>query len=78
VLGLFSVHNWTLLDLFQSRSSLEAEGIALRQQLIVLRRNPPKRPALKMFDHLIFMLLYRLAPSVLGAMTIVQPETIVP
>ena len=68
---------WILLDLFRSRGSLEAEVIALRQQLNVLRRSAPKRPALKTFDRLIFVWLYRLAPSVLDAMTIVRPDTIV-
>src|SRR3954467_8361820 len=66
-----------LFDLLRSRSSLEAEIVVLRQQLNVLRRSAPKRPALSRFDRLIFILLYRLAPSVLDAVTIVRPETIV-
>jgi hypothetical protein len=45
--------------------------------LNVLRRSAPERPALKAFDRLIFILLYRLAPTVLEAVTIVRPETIV-
>jgi transposase InsO family protein len=45
--------------------------------LNVLRRGAPKRPALKAFDRVIFVLLYRLAPTVLDAVTIVRPETIV-
>src|SRR3954469_5635676 len=65
------------LDLLRSRSSLEAEIVVLRQQLNVLRRSAPKRPALSRFDRLIFILLYRLAPSGLDAVTIVRPETIV-
>jgi transposase InsO family protein len=77
VLDLLDLLKWTLLDLFRSRRSLEAEVIALRQQLIVLRRSAPKRPALSMFDRFIFILLYQLAPSVLDAVTIVRPETIV-
>src|SRR4051794_35957584 len=66
-----------LLNLFRSRRSLEAEVVALRQQLNVLRRSAAKRPALSRFDRLIFILLYRLAPSVLKAVTIVRPETII-
>jgi len=77
VTELFNLIKWILLDLFRSRGSLEAEVIALRQQLNVLRRNAPKRPALSMFDRFIFILLYQLAPSVLDAVTIVRPETIV-
>ena len=77
MLELLNLLRWILLDLFRSRSSLEGEVIALRHQLNVLRRSAPKRPALKAFDRLIFILLYRLAPTVLEAVTIVRPETIV-
>src|SRR5436305_2420095 len=77
VLEIFNLLRWILLDLFRSRSSLEGEVIALRHQLNVLRRSTPKRPALKAFDRLIFILLYRLAPTVLDAVTIVRPETMV-
>ena len=77
MLEIINLLRWILLDLFRSRSSLEGEVIALRQQLNVLRRSAPKGPALKAFDRLIFMLLYRLTPTVLDAVTIVRPETIV-
>jgi hypothetical protein len=59
------------------RSSLEAEIIALRQQVNVLRRSARKRPALSMFDRFIFVLLYRLVPSILDVVTSVRPETVV-
>jgi hypothetical protein len=65
VLELFNLIKWMLLDLFRSRTSLEAEVIVLRQQLNVLRRSAPKRPTLSMFDRLIFVWLYRLVPAVL-------------
>jgi hypothetical protein len=65
VLEPFNLIRWILLDLFRSRSSLE------------LRRSTPKRPALTSFDRFILVLLYRLAPTVLDAVTIVRPETIV-
>ena len=77
MLELLNLIKWMLLDLFRSRRSLEAEVVVLRQQLNVLRRSAPKRPALKMSDRLIFVWLYWLAPSVIDAMTIVRPETIV-
>ena len=77
MLELFNLLRWILLDLFRSRSALEGEVIALRHQLNVLRRRAPKRPALTSFDRFIFVLLYRLAPTVLDAVTIVRPETIV-
>lgn len=65
-----------LLDLFRSKSSLRAEIIVLRQQLNVLRRSAPKRPALSILDRLILVLLYRLVPSILDAVIIVRPETV--
>ena len=77
MLELFNLLRWILLDLFRSRRSLEGEVIALRHQLNVLRRSTRKRPTLKSFDRLIFILLYRLAPTVLDAVTIVRPETII-
>ena len=76
MLEIFNLLRWILLDLFRSRRSLEGEVIALRHQLNVLRRRTRKRPALRSFDRLIFILLYRLAPTVLDAVTIVRPETI--
>jgi hypothetical protein len=36
---------WVGIGLFRSRASLEAEIMALRHQLIVLRRKSPKRRA---------------------------------
>src|SRR4051812_5663457 len=67
-----------VVDLFRSRKSLEAEVVALRQQLnILLRRSGHKRPALSRFDRLVFVGLYRFVPSVLDAVMIVRPETIV-
>jgi hypothetical protein len=35
----------TIIDSFRSRASLEAEVVALRQQLNVLRRKTVRRPA---------------------------------
>jgi hypothetical protein len=47
-----------------TRASLEAEIVALRHQLNVLRRKSPKRLAFSKFDRLIFASLYRIAPNV--------------
>jgi len=65
-----------LLGLVRSRRSLEAENLALRHQLNVLHRRAPKRPALRDFDRLLFVCLYRIAPRILDTFTIVQPETV--
>ena len=51
--------------------------LALRQQLNVLRRGAPKRRTFNICDRLIFVLLYRIAPGILDALAIVQPETII-
>ena len=77
MLELLNVFRWVIVDLFRSRKSLEAEVITLRQQLNVLRRSAAKRPALSRFDRLLFVFLYRLVPSVLDAVTIVRPETVI-
>jgi hypothetical protein len=76
VLELFKLIKWMFLDLLRSRSSLEAEIVVLRQQLNVLRRSAPKRRTFNICDRLIFVLLYRIAPGILDALAIVQPETI--
>ena len=49
----------------------------LRQQLLVLKRSAPARLRLYAADRLIFVWLYRLFPSLLGAAVIFQPETLV-
>jgi hypothetical protein len=59
---------WSLfLGLFRPRASLEAKNLALRQQIIVLRRTAPKRLRFNRFDRLIFVSLYRLFPNLRDA-----------
>src|SRR5712692_1193362 len=62
---------------FKSKSRLEAENAALRHQLIVLRRKPRGRVRLTNSDRWFFIQLYRWFPSVLNAITIIRPETLV-
>ena len=66
-----------LASLFRSRAKLEAENLVLRQQINVLRRRTPKRPDLNNTDRFLFVWLYRWFPSVLEAVAIVRPETII-
>lgn len=67
-----------LISPFKTRARLEAEIVMLRHQLNVLRRRRfPSKPKLSVADRLLFVWLYRLFPSVLNAVTIVQPETII-
>ena len=68
---------WAVIGLFRSRASLEAEILTLRQQLNVLRRKSPKRPAFNNVDRLIFAGLYQIAPRIVEALTIVEPETVI-
>jgi hypothetical protein len=67
----------SLGSLFKSRGRLEAEIMVLRHQLMILRRKTPPRLRLGVVDRLIFVWLYRLHPSVIRAVTIVRPETVV-
>jgi hypothetical protein len=67
----------TLTSLFRSRVRLEAEILVLRQQINVLRRNFPKRAVFRTFDRLVFVALYRLTPTIVDALAIVRPETVV-
>src|SRR6266699_5483576 len=73
---------WFFLTLFtspfKSKSRLEAENAALRHQLIVLQRGGGSgRVQLTNGDRLFLVVLYRWFPSVLKAITIIQPETLV-
>jgi hypothetical protein len=62
---------------FKSKSRLEAENAALRHQLIVLQRRVSGRVQLTNWDRLFLVKLYRWFPSVLKAITIIRPETLV-
>src|SRR6266581_1876739 len=62
---------------FKSKRRLEAENAALRHQLIILRRKVRGRVRLTNSDRLFSIQLYRWFPSVIKAITIVRPETLV-
>jgi hypothetical protein len=62
---------------FRTKARLEAEIILLRHQLNVLRRRVSSKPKLAVTDRLVFVWLYRLFPSLLNAVRIVRPETVV-
>jgi len=49
----------------------------LRHQLNMLCRRVPSKPKLVVADRLLFVWLFRLFPSVLNAINVVQPETII-
>jgi hypothetical protein len=62
---------------FKPRTRLEAENAALRHQLIILRRKVRGHVRLTNGDRLFLALLYRWFPTVLNAITIIRPETLV-
>jgi hypothetical protein len=61
----------------KSRASVEAENLVLRQLVIVLSRKSRSRVRLGTLDRLIFVWLYRFFPSILNAIVIVKPETVI-
>ena len=68
---------WALRARFKSRARLEAENLVLRQQLGVLIRRLPKRVRLTNSDRWLLVWLYRVFPSILSAVRIVRPETVI-
>src|SRR5665811_1370603 len=75
--GLFCFVLAVLAAPFKSKSRLEAENATLRHQLIVLRRNVQGRVWLTNNDRWFFIQLYRWFTSILKALTIIRPETLV-
>jgi hypothetical protein len=69
-LGMF------VADLFKSRSRLEVENLLLRHQLTIALRLAPPRLRLLGSDRALLIWMTRLWPSLLGAVQVVQPETI--
>ncbi len=67
----------TILSLFRGRARLEAENVVLRHQVNILRRSAPRRLQLSNVDRVLLVWLHRLCPSVLDAIRLVRPETIV-
>jgi hypothetical protein len=63
-------------DLLRSRVSLEAEVLALRQQINVLQRLRPKRPTLSSTDRLVLGWICKLFPNACDSLAIVRPETV--
>src|SRR5881275_818781 len=76
MIALFFLFLTLSVSPFKSKSRLEAENAALRRQLIVLQRKVRGRVHFTNSDRLFFVQLYRWFPSVLKAMTIIGPETL--
>ena len=67
----------TLSSIFRSRAALELENLALRHQIVVLRRAAAKRLKLTSADRLLWIGLSRLWRGWRSALTIVKPETVI-
>src|SRR6266404_1358756 len=77
MIGCLNLAMHCLVGRFKSRARLEAENTVLRHQLNVLRRKVRSRTRIGTVDRLVMVWLYRLFPSVLTAIAIVKPETVV-
>src|SRR6266478_4794045 len=77
MIALFCLFLTLSVSPFKSKSRLEAENAALRHQLIVLQRRVRGRVQLTNGDRLFLVMLYRWFPSILKAITIIRPETLV-
>jgi hypothetical protein len=62
-------------DLFKSRCRLEAENLLLRHQLTIALRASPRLRLLGS-DRALLIWMTRLWPSLLDAVRVVQPETV--
>ena len=67
--------NW-LIGKFDIIAYLIAENLALRQQIIVLKRNQ-NRPHIKERDRMFWRVLSNIWPSWRDSLVIVQPETVI-
>jgi transposase InsO family protein len=77
MIAFLSLFVHVLVSPFKTQAQLEAEIVILRHQLNVLRRRVPSKPKLTATDRLLFVWLYRLFPTVLNAIRIIQPETVI-
>jgi transposase InsO family protein len=62
---------------FKSRFRLEAENLALRHQVMVLRRQVGGRVHLTNLDRLLLVQLYHWFPLIRRIITVVRPETVI-
>src|SRR5262245_65581331 len=77
-LALSALHWFTVATVttFKSRTALQAENLALRHQLAVLRRSV-KRPKLKSADRLLWAWLCEAWSDWRSFLVVVKPETVI-
>ena len=61
----------------RSQARLRAENLVLRRQVLILSRRSPTGVRLRNLDRLGLVWLYRSFPSILNAITVVKPETVI-
>src|SRR5580704_16537504 len=77
MIALLSLFLHILVAPFKPQARLEAAISVLRHQLNILRWQAPPKPRLTVGDRVIFVLLYRLFPSMLSAISVIEPETVI-
>ncbi len=77
MIAFLSLFLHILVSPFKTKARLEAEIWVLRHQLNVLRRQAPSKPRLTVADRVIFVWLYHLFPSVLSAVSVIEPATVI-
>jgi len=74
---VFLTKLWLILrSRLRSRARLEAENLVLRRQVLILSRKS-SRARLRNLDRLILVWLYRIFPTLLSAIAVVKPETVI-
>jgi hypothetical protein len=74
---VFLARLWLILrSRLRSRARLEAENLVLRRQVLILSRKS-SRARLRNLDRLILVWLYRIFPTLLSAIAVVKPETVI-
>jgi hypothetical protein len=61
----------------ETRARLDTENLVLGQQLIVQSHQPRARVRLRNTSRFLFVWRYRLFPSILNAITMVEPDTVI-
>ena len=77
MLGMIGLLFGWLSSLLKSRRRLQAENVILRHLVNILRRRALGRTQLSNPDRLVFVWLYRLCPTVVDAVAIIRPETLI-
>ncbi len=62
---------------FKTRAALQVENVALRHQLVIVRRSAPGRLRLTRLDRLVLAFLFRLWPKIIGSVLVVRPKTVI-